>query len=114
MRNKKFYKINKALAILLILCFALSVTAVSASAHDSINYDRNSGGYKAGHEKGYEDGKMQAKKDCEKYGSRDNIKKIPSPRSKHTWTNNYKRSYINGYTSGYIDGYNQIRYDCLK
>ena len=113
MGNKKFDRIKKVFVILLVLCFALSVTAVSASAHDNSNHGRNDSGYKDGHNKGYEDGKTQGKKDCEKYGSRDNLAKVPPP-SKHKWTKNYKRSYKNGYTNGYVDGYNKIRYNCLK
>ena len=109
MRNKKFDRIKKTLAVLLVLCFALSVTVTSANAADN-----SKNGYNDGYNKGYKDGKNQSQKDCEKYGSRENISKIPDPSNKDSWTRYYKDSYNTGYKKGYIDGYNGNRYSCLK
>jgi hypothetical protein len=111
MRNKKFDRIKKTLAILLILCFALSVTAASVSAAGN---SKDKDGYSDGYKKGYNDGKKQGDKDCEEYGSTENLSKVPIPSSKDSWTIYYKSSYNTGYKKGYIDGYNGNRYKCLK
>jgi hypothetical protein len=114
MRNKRFDRIKKALAILLVLCFALSVTAVSASAADNSNCGENGYGYKDGYNKGNEDGKIQGQKDCEQYGSKETLLKIPSPLNEFGWSKYYRDNYNCGYEKGYVDAYNRIRYDCLK
>jgi uncharacterized membrane protein len=108
MRNKKFDRMKKTLAILLVLCFALSVTVASASAAD------NKDGYNKGYNKGYQDGKIKGQKDCKKYGSKETLSKIPSPPNEYGWTKYYKDNYNEGYEKGYIESYNRIRYDCLK
>ena len=82
MGNKKFDKIKKTLAILLILCFVLSVTAASASAADNSNMARTKTATKYGYNKGYKDGKIQGQKDCEKYGIKEILQKIPTPFNK--------------------------------
>ena len=109
MRNKKFDRIKKTLAILLIVCFTLSVTVASVSAADN-----DKSGYMDGYYKGYKDGKKQGQKDCKQYGSRENLAKIPSPLNKDSWTKSYKNSYNAGYKKGYLDGYNGNRYICLR
>lgn len=114
MRNKKFDRLKKTIAILLVLCFALSVTVVSASAADNRNCGENEYGYKDGYNKGYEDGKIHGQKDCEQYGSKDALSKIPSPPDKYGWTKYYRDNYKCGYEKGFIGSYNQIRYNCLK
>jgi hypothetical protein len=114
MRNKNFDRIKKTFALLLLLFFVLSITAASASASGNSNYGKTEDGYKDGYDKGSEDGKIQAKKDCEQYGSRDVLSKIPSPPDSDGWTEYYKDNYKNVYEKGYVDGYNQIRYGCLK
>jgi flagellar biosynthesis/type III secretory pathway protein FliH len=114
MRNKKIDRMKRNLAILLLLGFALSVTAASASAADNINHGKSQKGYIDGYNKGYEDGKIQGQKDCEQYGITDILSKIPSPYNEYSWLKDYRDSYNIGYEKGYIDGYNQIRYGCLK
>jgi hypothetical protein len=111
MTNKKFCRLKKTIAFLLMVLFILSVTAASASA-TCTNGGMNGNG--DGYNKGFEDGKMQAKIDCEKYGSKDVLSKIPSPPDQQGCTEYYKDNYKNGYEKGYVVGYNQIRYDCLK
>lgn len=111
MINKKFDKTKKTLAILLILCFILSVTAVSVSAASN---SKNKDGYNDGYRKGYEYGKKQGQKDCNQYGSKEALSKIPSPPNDSRWTKYYKESYNKGYRKGYIDSYNGNRYTCLK
>lgn len=108
MENKKLTKIKKTLAILLVLCFTLSVIAAPATAAS------NNKGYKDGYNKGYKDGKKQSDKDCKQYGSMENLLKIPAPVLKDSWKKSYKNSYRKGYEKGYIDGYNGNRYLCLK
>jgi flagellar biosynthesis/type III secretory pathway protein FliH len=107
--NRKPGRIKKTFAILLALCFVLSVTAASASAAGN-----SRDGYSDGYKKGYDDGKKQGQKDCEQYGGKETLSKIPSPSNEDGWTSDYKDSYNNGYKKGYIDGYNGIRYLCLK
>lgn len=106
MGNKRFNRIKKPLAILLVFCFVLSITAASASAV--------SNGYDNGYKKGYNDGKKQSDKNCKQFGSRPNLSKVPSPSLKSSWIQSYKNSYSSGYKKGYIDGYNGNRYLCLK
>jgi len=114
MENTAFDKIKKALAILLMLCFILSVTAAVASAGDNSKYGKNKEAYKKGYNKGYKDGKKQGKKDCKQYGSKEVLQKIPNAVIKLSWTKGYRESYSKGYKDGYIEGYNQKRYECLK
>jgi hypothetical protein len=111
MISKKFDRIKRTFAVLLTVCFVLSVTAAAASAAaDSKNKD----GYNDGYTKGYGDGRKQGQIDCDNYGSREILSKIPSPYNDNRWTENYKDSYNRGYQKGYIDGYNGNRYTCLK
>jgi hypothetical protein len=105
MINRKLGRIKKHFVILLVLGFVLSVTAASASA---------AGNGKDGYNKGYDDGKKQGQKDCEQYGSRETLSKIPSPPSKNGWTRQNRDNYNSDYEKGYIDGYNGKRYSCLK
>ena len=114
MKNTAFDKIKKTLAILLILCFVLSVTAAVANAGESSKYGKNKDAYKKGYNKGYKDGKRQSKKDCRQYGSKEILHKIPDAIVKSSWTKEYKESYTRGYEKGYIEGYNRNRYACLK
>lgn len=111
MKNKNFDKIKKTFAVLLAFCFVLSVTAAAASAADN---SKNKDGYGDGYAKGQKDGKNQGKKDCEKYGSREILSKIPSPFNEYGWTKYYRDSYNRGYEKGYLDSYNINRYLCLK
>jgi hypothetical protein len=108
MGNKKFDRIKKTLAVLLMLCFTLSITAVLAEAGDDSN------GYNDGYNKGYSDGKIQGEKDCKQYGSRENLSKIPLPPVKNSWSVSYGDDYLKGHKEGYVDGYNRNRYICLK
>lgn len=109
MINKEFDKIKKTFAVLLILCFVLSVMAASANAADN-----SKDGYSDGYKKGYDDGKKQGQKDCKQYGSKETLSKIPSPPNRDGWTKPYRDSYNSGYEKGYIDSYNGNRYTCLK
>ncbi|HEY3362307.1 MAG TPA: hypothetical protein VGK06_10955 [Methanosarcina sp.] len=102
---------KKTFAILLILCFILSVITVSASAADNI---KNKDGYNDGYRKGYEDGKRQGQIDCNQYGSKEALSKIPAPPNNSQWAKYYKENYNRGHQKGYIDGYNGNRYNCLK
>ncbi len=111
MRNRKSHRIKKTFTILLMLCFLLSVTAASAS---SAGNSKNNDGHRNGYEKGYTEGKKQGQKDCNQYGSRDTLSKIPSPSNDDRWTKDYKDSYNQGFKRGYIDGYNGNRYSCLR
>ncbi len=111
MITNKFEGLIKIFAILLILCFILSVTTVLASAADN---SKNKDGYNDGYRKGYEDGKRQGQIDCNQYGSKETLSKIPVPPNNSQWTKYYKDSYNRGYQKGYIDGYNGNRYNCLK
>jgi hypothetical protein len=110
----KFVWIKKTACILLMLFFILSVTAASASAADTGTGSTNGYGYIAGYNKGFEDGKVQAKKDCEQYGSKDILSKIPSPPEQYGCAEYYKHNFNNGYEKGYVIGYNLVRYGCLK
>ncbi len=107
----KSYRTKKTLAILLIFCFVLSVTTASVSAAASA---KNKDGYSNGYRKGYESGKKQGQSDCNKYGSKENLSKIPLSPSNYRWTKYYKHTFNRGYQKGYIDGYNGDRYTCLK
>jgi hypothetical protein len=101
MANKIFDKITKTMAILLVLCFVLSVTVASVNA--ATYEDKYGQGYKDGYSEGSKDGKN----DCNQYGSEDFIRKIPNP-------SNNDESYIKGFILGYKTGYNGERYTCLK
>jgi branched-subunit amino acid permease len=101
MANKIFDRITKTMAILLVLCFVLSVTVASVNA--AAYEDKYGQGYKDGYSKGSSDGKN----DCNQYGSKDFIRKIPNP-------SNNDESYIKGFILGYKTGYNGERYTCLK
>lgn len=114
MRNKKFDRLKKTFALLLVSCFTFSMAAASVSVAGSSDLGMTGNGYSDGYNKGYEDGKMQAIKDCLQYGSRDVLSKIPSPPDQYGWTEYYRDNYKNGYESGYIFGYNQVRYGCLN
>ncbi|AAM05391.1 predicted protein [Methanosarcina acetivorans C2A] len=114
MRTKKFDRSKKTLAILLLLCFVLSVTATLVSADENIKYGKSKAGYKAGYSKGYEEGKIQGQNDCGQYGSTEVLNKIPTPFNKSSWTKDYTESYNKGYKDGYFDGYTKSRYECLK
>lgn len=114
MKNNTFDRIKKTLAILLAVCFLLSVTTASVSATENSRYGKNKVAYGDGYSKGYSVGKEQGKKDCKQYGSTEILKRIPRPFTKYSWTAAYKKSYKNGYKSGYIDGYSGIRYECLR
>jgi hypothetical protein len=136
MANITFDRITKTMAILLALCFVLSVTAVSVNAaalEQRNKFDDHSGKYKHGdkhghdykdgnnygqdyrdidkYEHGYKDGYTKGLndgiKDCIKYGSKDFIRKIPDPPNKD---NRYRAGFIQGYTIGY----HEKRYACLK
>jgi hypothetical protein len=101
MANKIFDRITKTMAILLVLCFVLSVTVASVNA--AASEDKYGQGYKDGYSIGSNDGKN----DCNQYGSKDFIRKIPSP-------SNNDESYVKGFILGYKTGYNGERYTCLK
>ena len=122
MGKKTFARVTKTMAILLAVLFLVTVTTVSAyttivgetndgntiiihenkqrfGSHD----DKYGQGYKDGYSKGSNDGK----KDCNKYGSKEILNKIPDP--------NYKdKGYSRGFILGYTTGYNEKRYTCLK
>ncbi len=101
MENKILNKTTKAMAILLVLCFLLSVTVASVNA--AAFEDKYGQGYKDGYSKGSNDGK----KDCIQYGSKDILKKMPS-------SSNNNESYSKGFIRGYTNGYTEQRYLCLK
>jgi hypothetical protein len=101
MANKIFDRITKTMAILLLLCFVLSVTVASVNA--AAFEDKYGQGYKDGYSKGSKDGK----KDCDQYGSEDILKKMPG-------SSNNDKSYSKGFILGYTTGYNEERYSCLK
>jgi len=75
MGNKKVDRTKKILAILLAVCFVLSVTAASVSADDNSEY-RNKDGYNAGYNKGYNEGEKQGKADCKQYGIKEILRKF--------------------------------------
>jgi hypothetical protein len=130
--NRKFERVKKTFAVLLVLCFVLSATVASANAteknENKDGYDKNKDGfdknkdgfgknkegYIIGYKKGIDDGRKHGQKDCEQYGSRETLSKIPIPGIKYSWPDNYKKSYEEGYRTGYISSYNEIRYNCLK
>jgi flagellar biosynthesis/type III secretory pathway protein FliH len=118
MINKKFDRIKKTFAVLLVLCFVLSITVASASAaNKSKDKDANSkdkDAFSDGYKKGIDDGRKQGKKDCEQYDSRETLSKIPPPSSDRRWSDHYKDSFNAGYTLGYTAGYHETRYKCLK
>jgi hypothetical protein len=136
MVNKIFDRITKTMAILLALCFVLSVTAVSVNAaafeqrnkfydhtdkykhgdkHGHDYRDGNNHGqdyrdidkYEQGYKDGYNEGFKDGIKDCIKYGSKEFIRKIPDPPNKD---NRYRAGFIQGYTIGY----HEKRYACLR
>ncbi len=81
MANKIFDRITKTMAILLVLCFVLSVTVASVNA--AAFEDKYGQGYKDGYSKGSNDGK----KDCDQYGSKDIVSRkclIPPTTTKAT------------------------------
>ncbi len=135
MANKTFDRITKTMAILLALCFVLSVTAVSVNAatfeqsnkfydhagkykhgdkygqdyKDSNNYgqdSRNGDSYIQGYKDGYNKGLNDGREDCIKYGSKVFIRKIPDPHNKD-------KRYREGFIQGYTIGYHEKRYTCL-
>jgi hypothetical protein len=125
MENKKFERIKKTFAVLLVLCFVLSATVASANATEKNKnkddydknkegYDKKIDGYIEGYKKGIDDGRKHGQKDCEQYGSRETLSKISIPNIKHSWPDYYKKSYEEGYRKAYIYSYNEIRYNCLK
>jgi len=114
MEYNRFGGAKKTLAILLILCFILSVTVASVSAADNSKYGKSKEGYNAGYKAGYEEGKIQGQNDCGQYGSTEVLNKIPIPFNKLSWTKDYTESYNKGYKDGYLDGYSKSRYECLK
>jgi hypothetical protein len=122
MENKKFERVKKTFAVLLVLCFVLSATVASASATEKNKskdgYDKNKDSYKDGYidgyKKGIDDGRKHGQKDCELYGSRETLSKIYIPNIKYSWPDDYKESYEDGYRAGYIYSYNEMRYNCLK
>jgi hypothetical protein len=125
MENKRFERVKKTFAVLLVLCFVLSATVASASATEKNEnkdgydknkdgFDKNKDGYIIGYKKGIDDGRKHGQKDCEQYGSRETLSKISILGIKYSWPDNYKKSYEEGYRTGYIDSYNEIRYNCLK
>jgi len=114
MVNNEFKKIKKTLAILLILCFVLSVTVAEASAAGNSKYGKGKDGYRIGYNQGYKDGKIQGQKDCKKYGIRDILQKMSPPPIKESWTKYFKVRYNKGYTRGFVEGYSQSRYNCLQ
>ena len=101
MAKKTFDRITKTMAILLALCFVLSVTAASVNAatfdHDDKYKHGNKYGqaYKDGYAKGYNDGKKR----CSQFGSKDNLQKIPDPSNKD-------KSYRESFKQGYLADYN--------
>jgi hypothetical protein len=101
MENKIFNKTTKTTAILLVFCFLLSVTVTSVNA--AAFEDKYGQGYKDGYIKGSNDGK----KDCNQYGNKDILKKMPDPSDKD-------KSYGKGFILGYNTGYNEQRYSCLQ
>lgn len=101
MANKILYRVTKTMSILLVLCFILSVTVASVNA--AAFKDKYGQGYDDGYSKGSDDGK----KDCDQYGSKEILKKIPDLSSNDV-------SYIKGFILGYTDGYNEKRYSCLQ
>lgn len=101
MANKIFYRFTETMAILLVLCFILSVTVASVNAAPF--EDKYGQGYKDGYGKGSNDGK----KDCNQYGNKEILKKIPNISSND-------KSYIKGFILGYTTGYNEKRYSCLQ
>ena len=136
MANKTFDRITKTMAILLLLCFVLSVTAISVNAatfeqrnkfydhagkykhgdkygqdyKDGNNYRqdyRDGDKYKQGYKDGYNKGLNDGREDCIKYGSKDFIRKIPNPHNKD-------KRYREGFIQGYTIGYHEKRYTCLK
>ena len=122
MVNQKFEKITKTLAILLALCFVLSVTVASVNAaifehgnRFNDHGDRYEHGNKYGHgnkhgqgyKDGYAKGQNDGKKQCRRFGSKDNLQKIPDP-------SNNEKSYHKSFKQGYLKGYNEKRYSCLK
>lgn len=113
MGNKKIDRTKKTLAILLAVCFVLSVTAASVSAADNSEY-KNKDGYNAGYDKGHNEGEKQGKADCKQYGIKEILQKIPSPLTIDSWTKYYEENYNKGYKNGYLDGYSPNRYTCLK
>jgi hypothetical protein len=125
MKNKKFGRIKKTFAVLLVLCFVLSATVASASATEKNKnkdgydknkdvYDKNKDRYTDGYKKGIDDGRKHGQKDCEQYGSRETLSKISIPYIIYSWPDEYKESYEDGYRAGYVYSYNEIRYKCLK
>ncbi len=101
MANKIVDRITKTMAILLVLCFVLSVTVASVNA--AAFEDKYGQGYKDGYRKGSNDGK----KDCNQYGDKEILKKIPD-------LSGNDKSYSKGFILGYTTGYNEKRYSCLK
>ena len=104
------------MAILLTLCFVLSVTAASVNAaifeHGNKfndHSDRYGQGNKYGqaYEDGYAKGNNDGEKECSQSGSKDNLQKIPDP-------SNNEKSYLENFKQGYLKGYNEKRYSCLK
>jgi hypothetical protein len=63
--------------------------------------------YRQGYKDGYSEGLNDGRKDCNKYGSKEILNKIPDPTYKDK---SYSRDFILGYTTGY----NEKRYLCLQ
>jgi hypothetical protein len=116
MANKTFDRITKTMAILLLLCFVLSVTAISVNAatfeqrnkfYDHADKYKHGDKYGQDYKDGYNKGLNDGREDCIKYGSKDFIRKIPNPHNKD-------KRYREGFIQGYTIGYHEKRYTCLK
>ena len=110
MGKKKFSRVTKTLAILLALCFVLSVTVASVNAatfEHGNRFNDHSDRYGQGYENGYAKGQNDGNKQCNQLGSKDNLQKIPSPF-------NQGKDYSESFKQGYLKGYNEKRYSCLK
>lgn len=85
---------SKSIILLLLLCFLFSVSVAAASSYDD------------GYQKGSIDGARQAQKDCNDYGCKEILSKIPfmSP----------NKDFNHGYLNGFLEGYHKNRFSGLK
>jgi hypothetical protein len=120
MDKKTFARVTKTVAILLAVLFLVTTVSAYTNIGGEIN-DRNTivihnnkhrfGNHDDKYGQGYKDvyskGSNDGKKDCNKYGSKETLNKIPDPTYKDK---SYSRDFILGYTTGY----NEKRYLCLQ
>jgi len=111
MRKRKYTRITKTLAFLVLVSLIMFLTVTSASASTDKDYQD---GYKIGFKIGLKVGQKAGNEDYLKYGHEGVLKKIPGIKVKNDWTESYKKGIKKGFKKGFIYAYNKARFKCLE